>query len=115
MLCIWYPVQFQKDQPKFKVLINFGREVNTITLAYTTKLGFIIWKTSVGAPKIKGLLLETYDIVSVSFLLQDSLGRIWFFDEIFLLIVICIEVVLRMPLLSFSNVNIEFVELKKLT
>ena len=45
-----------------------------MTLAYATKLGFTTQKTCVKAQKIDTSLLETYDIVSASFLLQDSLG-----------------------------------------
>ncbi len=86
-----------------------------MTLAYAMKLGFIAQKTSVEAQKIDGSSLKTYDIVSASFLFQDSLRRVQFFDKTFLLADTSIEVVIEMPFLSFNNADIEFTELGKLT
>ncbi len=51
------------------LLILFGSKVNVMTPAYTVKLGVTTWKTSIKAQKIDGSLLETYGIVSPSFLL----------------------------------------------
>lgn len=53
-------------------------------------------------------------MVSVSFLLQDSQGRAWFFEETFLLINTSIKVVLEIFFLPFTNSNWEF-DTKKLT
>ncbi len=50
-----------------------------------------------------------------SFLLQDSLGRIRFFEETYLLADTSMEVVLEMPFLSLSNADVKFAELEKLT
>ena len=36
---IYYPVQFQKDKEVIMALINFGSKVNTMILAYASKLG----------------------------------------------------------------------------
>ncbi len=47
-----------------------------MTPTYAAELGLTTRKTSVGAQKIDGSLLETYGMVSASFSLQDSLGRI---------------------------------------
>ncbi len=47
-----------------------------MTPAYAKKLGLTTWKTSVGAQKIDGSQLETYSMVSASYSLQDSLGRL---------------------------------------
>ncbi len=85
-----------------------------MTPAYATKLSLIAKNPSVGAQKIDGLPLETYGIVSVSFSLQDNLRRVWFFEKTFLLANISMEVVLEMPFLFFSNIDVEFAELKKL-
>ncbi len=73
--------------------------------AYATKLGLTGQKTSIGAQKIDGLPLETYDMVSASFLLKSSLRKFRFFEEIFLLADTSIEVVLRMLFLALSNAN----------
>lgn len=86
-----------------------------MTLAYTAKLGLTTQKTSVRVQKIDSLPLESYGMVLASFSLQDSLRRIRFFEEIFLLTDTNMEVVLEMSFLSLSNVNIEFAKLKKLT
>lgn len=40
ILYIHYPIQFKKDQVKTQALIDSDNKVNTITLAYTQKLGF---------------------------------------------------------------------------
>lgn len=69
------------------------------------KLGLISWKTNIGAQKIDGLTLKTFDIISARFLLQDSQKRVWFFEEIFLLVDINMEVGLRMLFLVFSNAD----------
>lgn len=79
------------------------------------KLDFITQKTSVKAEKLHGLPLETHGMILAGFLFQDSIGRIWFFKETFLLADTSIKVVLKMLLLFFSNINIKFAKLKKLT
>ncbi len=86
-----------------------------MTPTYIAKLGLINRKTSIEAQKIDGSPLETYSMVTASFLLQDSLKRVRFFEETFLLTDTSIEVVLIMPFLSFSNTDVEFAELEKLT
>ncbi len=113
MLCIWYPIQFQNNE--VRALIDSGSEVNTMTPAYTTKIGHIAGKTSVEAQKIDGSPLETYGMASARFSLHDSLGRVWFFEETFLLADTSMEVVLGILFLSLSNADVEFAELRKLT
>ena len=49
ILYIHYPVQFQKDKEVIRALIDFGSKVNAINPAYTSKLGFLVRKTDVGA------------------------------------------------------------------
>ncbi len=79
-----------------------------MTPAYAAELGLTNQKTSVGAQKIDGSLLETYGMVSASFSLQDSLGRVRFFEETFLLADTSMEVVLRMLFLTLSNADFQF-------
>ncbi len=86
-----------------------------MTSTYAAELGLTTWKTSVGAQKIDGSLLETYGMASASFLLQDSLGGVRFIEETFLLADTSMEMVLGMPFLSLSNADVEFAELGKLT
>ncbi len=54
-------------------------------------------------------------MASASFLLQDSLEIVWFFEKTFLLIDTNMKVNLEMPFLFFSNIDVKFVELRKLT
>lgn len=70
--------------------------------------------TNIGTQKIDRLILKTYSMVSIRFLHQNSLGRVWFIQNTFLLTNTSIEAVLRLFFLSLSNTNIEFAELKKL-
>lgn len=49
-------------------------------------------------------------MVTAGFSLQDKLGRVRFFEEIFLLADTSIEVILGMPLLTLSDADIRFAE-----
>lgn len=42
VLCIYYPMQFKKNQAKIQTLLDSGSEVNAITPAYIIKLSFTI-------------------------------------------------------------------------
>ena len=79
-----------------------------MTLAYVVQQGLSTQKTSVRAQKIYGSPLKTYEIVSASFLFQDSLERVRFFEKTFLLVDTSMEVVLRMLFLAFSNAEFQF-------
>lgn len=70
--------------------------------------------TNVNVQKIDGLILKIHGITLASFLFQNSLGSVRFFEETFLLTNISIKLVLKMLFLTFSNANIEFTELEKL-
>ncbi len=76
-----------------------------MTPTYVKKLGCTNWKTSVGAQKINDSPLETDGMVSASFLLQDRLERVRFFEETFLLVDTSIEMVLGMFFLALSNAD----------
>lgn len=111
--CFWYPTQFKNIE--IRALIDFKSKVNAMTLAYIAKLGFVTQKTEVGAQKIDSSLLETHSIASAVIILQNSLGRMQFFEEAFLLNNTSIKVILQISFLSFSNVDVEFTKLGKLT
>ena len=50
ILCIYYPVQFQKDKGKdILTLLNSKSKVNIMTLAYTAQRGLKVQRTNVGA------------------------------------------------------------------
>lgn len=40
MSCIYYPIQFKKDQARIQALLDCSRKINAIILAYAVKLGF---------------------------------------------------------------------------
>ena len=52
---------------------------------FVAKIGFTPRSTNVDAQKIDSSPLEIYGIVSAEFLLPDSLGKVRFFEETFLL------------------------------
>ena len=102
--CIHYPVWFKNGE--VWALINFGSEVNAMTPIYAAKLGLKIRHTNVKAQKIDGSTFETFGIVLASFRMEDKLERARFFQEMFLLADISIEVVLEIFFLTLSNTNI---------
>ena len=102
--CIFYPIWFKKNE--VQALINSGSKVNAITPAYASKLGLQVRQIDVGAQKINGSTFETFGMVLASFPVEDKLGRARFFQETFLLADVSMEVVLGMPFLILSNVNI---------
>lgn len=73
---------------------------------YAAKFGLVNQKTDVSAQKIDGLTLIIYGIVLAGFSVQNKLGKVWFFEEIFLLADISMDVVLEMPVLTVSNADI---------
>ena len=77
-----------------------------MTPAYTAHLGLKMRVTDVGAQEIDGSSLATYNMVIAAFQVIDKLGCSWFFQETFLLSDISMEVVLGMPFLTLSNVNV---------
>lgn len=79
-----------------------------ISRAYTEKLGLTSQSINVSAQKIDGLPLGTYGMVIAEFLVQNKLGKAWFFKGTFLLADISIELLLGMPFLSFRNANLQF-------
>lgn len=89
-----------------------------MTSAYAVLLGLVIRKSDIGTLWIDDSALATYGMIIAGFLLQDKLGKFWFFEESLLLADTSIEMTLKMSLLIFSDTDILFVEkeliLKKL-
>ena len=104
--CICYLIRFKKC--KVQALINFSNKVNTITPGYTLKLGLKVCPTDVGAQKIDGSTLKTFEIVLASFQVEETLGMARFFQETFLLADFSVKLVLKMLFLTLSNANIKF-------
>ena len=113
--CIHYPVQFRKIKgATIRAFINSGSKVNAMNPAYAKQLGLQVQKNDVGAQKIDGSLLRTFEMVIAGIQVEDKLSRARFFQESFLLAETSMEVVLGMPFLIFSNADIPFAK-KELT
>lgn len=85
-----------------------------MTPAYVASLGRISQTINVNAQKIDGSALKTYKMVTIGFSVDNKLGRARFFEETSLLTNNSMEVILKMPFLSFSNTNLQF-ETRELT
>ena len=116
---IYYPVQFRKDKGKnILALLNFGNNVNAMTLAYAAHLGLKVRVTNISTQKIDGSSLVTYGIVIAIFQVVNKLGCFWFFPETFLLADISMKVVLVMPSLPLIILTYNLLKkslLRKLT
>lgn len=91
-------------------MLDLGSEVNAITPAFTSKLGFKICSTNVRAQKIDGSTLQTFGIVLTSFQIKDKFGQARFFQESFLLVDTTVKVMLGMLFLTLSNDDMSFLE-----
>lgn len=89
-----------------KTLMNSGSEVNAMTQAYAKQIGPQICQINVRVQKIDGSSLETFGIVIISFEIVDKFRRARFFQVIFLLAKINIEVILRISFLTSRNMDI---------
>lgn len=65
--CIYYLIEFKKDQTKVQALLDSDSKVNVMTPAYAARLGFKIWPTNVEAQKINGSTFETFGMVLANF------------------------------------------------
>ena len=114
VLCIYHPLRFRKDLRETRALIDWGGEINALIPVYAAKLGLKVQKIDIGAQKIDGSTLDTFEMVLTSFQVEDKLKKTRFFQETFLLADISTEMVLGIPFLTLSNADVQFVE-KKLT
>ena len=110
VLCIYYLVQFKKNRSEAQVqaLIDLWNKVNTIYPAFAKQLGLSIRPTDVVAQKIDGTTLHTYGMVVAAFSVEDKANQVRFFEETFLVANVSPEVVLEIPFLTLSGVDIDF-------
>ena len=80
--------------------------------AYATKLSFCTRKIDISAQKIERSYLIIFEIVIADCSVMDKLRNIWFFQKTFLLANIGLNVILGMPLLTFSRADVWFAERK---
>ena len=90
------------------VLFDSSSKVNAVHPAFTKELGLPIRPTDVGAQKIDGTTLNTYEMVVAAFSLKNKANQVRFFEKTFLLANISLKVVFGMPLFTLSRVNIDF-------
>ncbi len=75
---------------------------------FAQQLGLKIGKTNVGAQKIDGTTLETYEMVVSIFSMSDKDWRERFFEESFLLADVKPNLVIGMPFLTITNADVDF-------
>lgn len=75
---------------------------------FTHQFGFKTQKTNVGAPKIAGTTLETYEIIVFIFFILDKNSKKRFFKESFLLADDKPDVVFEIFFLTMDNINVDF-------
>ena len=91
-------------------LLNLDSEVNTIHLAFAKKLGFVVQSTNIDAQKFNGIILETYGIVVAVFLVINQANKIKFFEEIFLVANVSLDVVLEILFFTLNGANVDFLK-----
>ena len=114
VLYIHYLLHFRKDTAGVKAIIDSGRDVDAMIPAYPSKLDLKVHHTNVEAQKIDGSTLKIFGMVLANLQVEDKLGRVWVFQETFLLADISAKVVSDMPFLTLSNADVQFIE-KELT
>ena len=77
-----------------------------MTPAHAAYLGLKVRVSNVGVQKIDGSSLAIYGMIIAAFQVVDKLGCSWFFQKTFLPADISMEVVLGMPFLTLSNVDV---------
>ena len=64
---IHHPLYFQKDLRKTRALIDSNSKVNAMTPAYSAKLSLKVRETDIGAQKIDGSILDTFEMILANF------------------------------------------------
>ena len=106
--CIHYLINFGKKS--VSALLDSSSKVNTVHLAFAKELGLSIRPTDIGAQKIDGTTLETYEMIVTAFLVEDKANQVRFFEETFLVANISPKIVVEMPFLTLSSADIDFLD-----
>ena len=108
VLCIHYPINFKE---KFVLAVfDSSNKVDAVYPTFTKKIGLSIRSTDVGAQKIDGTTVDSYEKVVIAFLIMDKANRVRFFEKTFLMANISPEIVFGMPFLTLSSTNIDFLD-----
>ena len=89
-------------------LFDLGSEVNAVHPAFAKELGLLIRPTDVGAQKIDGTTLDTYEMVVAAFLIKNKANQVRFFVETFLMANVSLEVVFGMIFFTLSGADVDF-------
>ena len=100
----------ENENKDVRALIDLGSKVNVMHPIYAIKLGLHARKIDVSIQKIDGYYLDTFKIVIADCLVKDKLESVQFFQKIFLLANIGLEIVLGMYFPTLSKTNIRFME-----
>ena len=76
---------------------------------FAKKLNIQVCEIKVSVQKIDGLKLNTFGIVITSFSIEDKEKKSRFFEKIFLLADISIDIALGISFLTFNNVEIDII------
>ena len=113
--CIRYPITFPggvtQDSSALdpvSSLLDSGSEVNAMHPIFAERLGLVMRAINIGTQKIDGITLETYGMVVAAFSVTDQADKVRFFEETFLVANVSPDVVLGMPFLTLSSVDIDF-------
>ena len=104
--CIYYPINV--GEKSVLALFNSSNEINAIYPAFAKELGLSIRPTDVRAQKNDGTTLEIYGMVVAVFSMENKANPVRFFEETFLVVNVSLEVVFRMPFLTLSGADIDF-------
>ena len=107
--CLHYPVWSKNTyETHVQALVHSGSEVNAINLFFTKQLGLAIKSTDIETQKIDGIMLNTYGIVVVAFLVVHKANQARFFEKNFLVANISPEVIFERSFFTLSSADIDF-------
>lgn len=107
---IYYQIYFKKNQAKIQALLDSSNEVNSIIAAFVAILSLKVWPTNIKIQKINNSILEIFEMILVSFEVENKLRKARFFQETFFTANTSILIIMNMSFLTFSNANVLFTE-----
>lgn len=90
------------------IYINSKNEVNAIHPTFAKELGLFIKSTDIKVQKIDSITLDTSEEVITTLLVINKANQERFFEKIFLVVNVSLEVVFGIFFLTLSNANIDF-------
>ena len=107
---IYYLVRFKRDTNKTEVqaLINSESEANAFYLSFAKQLDLPIRLIDIGAQKIDGAILDTYEMIVAAFSVIEKANQIRFFKKTLLVANVSLEIVLGILFLTLSSIDVDF-------